>query len=250
MKNKNVLFVFLIIAVVGVGIYFFSQSTPNAKAQGRVVFGITDAAEDMRDVSSILITVDKVEIHNINGWVEVSNEVKQYDLLVLKKSGAVALLTSANIDAGTYDQVRLMVSKVIVIKNGVEIEAKLPSSELKIVGNIIVNTDKTSSVVFDFLADQSLHMTGNGKLIFAPVIKISKYNNVNIELKSNNEIVIKDGEKEDDEDVGMDEKGEFKNNFRLEGKFEIGEDDDIKDDDDDDNDQDDDDNGSEIKTED
>lgn len=239
MKSKNiVILVVLLVVVFGVGAYLLNQKSFTQK--GTVVFGITDAAPDMGDVSSILVTVDKVEMHSaVDGWLTVSSETKNYDLLALKASGAVSLLANANVAVGTYDQVRLMVSKVVVVKNGVETEAKLPSGELKIVGNIVVNADKTSSVVFDFIADKSLHMTGNGKLIFAPVIRVEKQIDANVEVKSNNEVDIKDGKKDDDENVGMNERGEFKSNFELKGNLSIDLDDNIKfegDDEDDDED--------------
>lgn len=251
MKNKNIVIsVILVVIVVAIGAYLLSQKASAQK--GTVVFGITDAAEDMDGVSSIFVTVDKVEMHSTgDNWVTVSSATKEYDLLVLKQSGAVALLASSDVAAGTYDQVRLMISKVVVIKNGVEMEAKLPSGELKIIGNIVVNADKTSSVVFDFIADKSLHITGNGKFIFAPVIRIEKQGDATVELKSNDEIDIKDGEKEDDENVGMDEKGEIKTNFELKGKFSIDLDDNIKFESDDDNDDDgDDQNDNEGKNDD
>jgi len=230
--------VILVVAVILVGAYLLNRpnssekgvtTTYNPLTQGKVVFGVTDATSDMGGVSSVLVTVDKVEMHSAsNGWVTVSNETKQYDLLVLKQSGAVSLLANANVDVGTYDQVRLIVSKVVVVKNGVQQEAKLPSGELKIVGNVVVNADKTSSIVFDFMADKSLHLTGNGKFIFAPVLKIKKQEDVKVELKSNNELNIAGDSREDDQDVGMDEKGDIRDNFELKGNLNIDIEDNIK----------------------
>ncbi len=234
MTNKNIIIVVVLVVVLGIGaIYLYNQQAPsqsyNPKTQGKLVLGVTDATTDINGVSSVLITVNKVEIHSTtNGWVAVSNETKQYDLLALKQSGAVSLLANANVDVGTYDQMRLMVSKVVVIKNGVAQEAKLPSGELKIIGKIVIDADKTSTAVFDFMADKSLHITGNGKFIFAPVVKIKKRHGANVELKSNDELDIKDGTQENDEDVGMDEKGEVKNNFELKGDLNIDENEDIK----------------------
>src|SRR3989344_5492011 len=87
-------------------------------------------------------------------------------------------------------------SVFITVKNRVSEEAKLPSGELKIIASIVVSADKTSTMVFDFIADKSLHMTGSGKIIFAPVVKIQKTNNVSVELTSKNEIKIMGGNKE------------------------------------------------------
>jgi len=240
MKNKNVvLTIVLVVVVVLFGAYLLKRSnslqkgvtsTYNPQTQGKVVFGVTDSASDMGGVSSVLITVNQVEMHNAtNGWITVSNKTNQYDLLVLKQSGVISLLADANVDAGTYDQVRLLISKIIVIKNGVQQEAKLPSGELKIVGNIIVNADKASSIVFDFIADKSLHLTGNGKFIFAPVLKIKKQEDVKVKLNSKNEVEITGGkENNEDEDVGMDENGEIKADFELKGNLNIDSEDNIK----------------------
>lgn len=237
MTNKNIIVLTVIgLVVIIFGIYLFNQPKSlqesentallnNQKTQGKIVFGITDATKDITGVTSVIVTVNKVDIHNaVGGWITVSTVTKEYDLLALKKTGTVSLLVNTNVDAGTYDQVRLMISKVMVTKNGVEQEAKLPSGELKIIGNIVVKGDKTSSIVFDFLADKSLHLTGNGKFIFAPVLKVTKRGDVEVELKSNNELEIKDGDKEDDEDsedIGMDSKGEVKVNFELKGNLNI-----------------------------
>ena len=235
MDNKNISIIIgaLAIIILAIGaVYFYNQpplekgsfitSSYDPKTQGKIIFGVTDAAEEMNGISSIFITLNKIEIHSAaDGWATVSNETKQYDLLVLKQSGAVSLLANANVNVGTYDQVRLMVSKVVIVDNQVEQEAKLPSGELKIMQNIVVNADKTLTVVFDFIADKSLHITGDGKFIFTPVIKVKKTGNANVELKSNNELNITGGEQENDEDFGMDEKGEIRNNFELKGDLEI-----------------------------
>jgi hypothetical protein len=229
--NKNTtLYIVLIIVVVGLGVYFLNKpSAYNPVTQGKVVLGVTDASADMTGVSSVVITVNKVAIHSTSsGWVTISSGVKEYDLLTLKKSGVVSLLAQTNVTAGTYDQIRLNISKVVVVRNNVQTEAKLPSSELKIIGKIVVNADKTSTAVFDFMADKSLHATGDGKFIFAPVIRIEKTSDANVEVKMNDELSITGGNRENDEDVGMDEKGEVREDFELKGNLEIDVNDDIQ----------------------
>lgn len=233
MEKKNIiLIVVLVIAVVAMGAYVVNQSmnpqkdvvtsSYDPKTQGKVVLGITDAAADLNGVSSVFIIINNIQIHSTaSGWATVSNETGQYDLLALKQSGAVSLLANANVNVGTYDQIKLMVEKVTVVKNGVSQEAKLPSGELKMIASIVVSADKTSTMVFDFIADKSLHMTGSGKIIFAPVVKIQKTSSASVELTSKNEIKITGGNKEKDEDVGMDEKGEVKSNFELKGDLDI-----------------------------
>ncbi len=236
MTTKNIIFtVAAVIIVVGAGAYLLTQkmgSGTNApamttsdsgnQAQGKIVFGITDAATDLNGVSSITATVNKAEIHSAaSGWTTISTATNQYDLLALKQSGKIDLLANANVAPGNYDQMRLVISKVVVVKDGVAQEAKLPSGELKINGNITVAADKTVSVVFDVMADKSLHVTGNGKFIFAPVLKVKQQTGVSVEFKANNEISITGGNNEGDENFGMDEKGEVKSNFELQGDLNI-----------------------------
>ncbi len=242
MTNKNIfLTVGAIVIVLIVGALLLSPQTPTSTSQnatstgtsynakGSVVFGVTDAAPSMGTITSVVLTVTQVSVHSTSsGWVTVSNATKQYDLLALRDSGAISLLASTSVAAGTYDQVRLAVSNVTVVRNGVSQSAKLPSGELKIVGNIVVGSNATTAVVFDFLADKSLHITGEGKLIFAPVIKIEKQDDASFELNSNNELRITSGHREDDENVGMDENGEVKSNFELKGTLNIDANDDVK----------------------
>ncbi len=173
-------------------------------------------------VSSVMITVNKIEVHNqAQGWVTVSNETKQYDLLALKQSGATSLLAQANITAGTYDQVRLTVSNVVVTDNGVQKVAKLPSGELKIIGTTIVNTNATSTAVFDFMTDKSLHVTGNGGFVFTPVINMETKSNADVTVDPSNAMHINAGHVDASVNEGMDVNGEMKANFILSGSTKL-----------------------------
>ena len=230
MTNRNIVItIVIVIAVLGVGLYAYYMPSKTANnqsydptVQGKLVLGITDAAAQMGSISSVVVTVSSVDIHNeTEGWINVSDQTKDYDLLVLKQSGMVSLLANTNVTAGTYDQVRLNISKVLVVENGTQKEAKLPSGELKIFGNIIVEADKTSTAVFDFIADESLHVTGDGKIIFMPVIKLQKHTQASVEVTANNEVKITGGNRQNDENFGMNENGEVKSNFKVEGDVNI-----------------------------
>ncbi len=229
MTSKSIIMwvVILGIIVLGVGaIYFYNQQpaspsqnsadTTTAGATGKVIFGIKDAAASMGSVTSVMLTINKVELHNqAQEWVTVSSETKSFDLLMLKASGATALLAQSDVTVGTYDQMRLMVSKVMVTQNGATSEAKLPSGELKIVGMMVVNADKTSTAVVDFIADESLHTTGNGKIIFAPVIHIQTKSDTDATVDANNQVHVSAGHVDNDSDEGMDVDGQMKANFQL-----------------------------------
>ena len=173
---------------------------------GRTVFGITDAAMDMGSVTSVMVTITGISAHNVesDSWVQVSSNLKTFDLLQLKNSNEISLAGDANIQSGMYNQVRLDISKVVVTTNNVEEEAKLPSGVLKINTDLQVEANKTSVVTFDFIADESLHTTGNGKIIMAPVIQITSQKEADVDVSADSKITVKSGTKTHESKVGMD----------------------------------------------
>ena len=229
MSKNNMLIVGAIIVIVG-GLFWYynmggfesympntsatatptpmTSTNPSVEAKGKVEFLITDAAASMQGVSSIMVTVDSMAVRSdTKGWVEVGGEAKTYDLLALKKSSELKLISDATLEAGVYTEMRFHVSKIMVVDSkGASKEAKLPSGELKIKGEFTVNADKTAVVVFDFLADKSLHITGDGKYIFAPVVKVDIKNDVTVEMATNNVVKVAGGSNSASFTVGMDEK--------------------------------------------
>lgn len=195
---------------------------PPPAAQGRAVFTVTDAAADMTGVSSIMLTVDKLEAHDATeGWVTVSTTPKTYDLIKLKATDSAELLADAKLAAGTYDQIRLDISKVELTVNGKTQTAKLPSSSLKLVGNLTVTAGETTTVALDFMADKSLHLTGSGTYILTPVVRLLIKNAAGVKIDSDEKVEVKDGATETDETEGMDEKGEVKAGFELKDDLDI-----------------------------
>jgi hypothetical protein len=202
--------------------YSNTAPTPSAMAKGRVVFVVKDASTDLSGVTSVMLTVDKVEAHSTStGWVTVSSGTKQYDLLQLKKTGAAQLLADIQLSAGTYDQVRLDISKVMVTANGKTQEAKLPSHTLKLVGSLTVTGGQTSLMSFDFILDKSLHLTGNGMYILAPVVHLQSEDNADVEVDADESVKVNAGDIETDEQDGMDESGDMKANFELPEHLDI-----------------------------
>ncbi len=218
--SKNLMIVIAVV-LVGLGLWYFLGSGTSA-ATGRVVFAVKDAAADMKGVTSIMLTVDKVEAHSaIGGWVTASSASKQYDLLQLKQTGAAELLADAKLAVGTYDQIRLNISHVSVVASGKTQDAKLPSNVLRIVGKIVVNADQTAVVTIDFMADKSLHLTGSGQYILAPVVMLESKSGVEVDIDSDEKVTVSGGKVDDNETAGMDEMGEVKANFELDDKVGI-----------------------------
>ncbi len=230
MQNKKGLWMAIaaILIVGGLWLVFSGSGSQYSAAKGRVIFAVKDAASAV-NATSIMVTIDKVEVHSAaQGWVTASTATKQYDLLKLKASGAAELLADVNLTAGTYDQIRLNVSRVDVTADGKTQEAKLPSNSLKIIGKIVVTANATSAVTLDFIADRSLHATGDGKFILSPVVKLESRSNATVSVSGDNHVTVSGGEIDTDETVGMDERGDTKLNFELKGDLEIDNDDTIK----------------------
>ncbi len=193
-----------------------SATVSPGAGQGRYVATVTDAAADMGSVTSVQMTIDNVQAHSATqGWVTLSSQSRTVDLMQLKTSGNQALVADTQVAAGTYDQIRMQVSRVSVTDAQGTHEAKLPSGELKIVATTVVNANSTSIAKFDFIADQSLHITGNGRYIMAPVIKIETRSDANVNVASQNDVTVEGGSVDTNAQVGMDISGNVGAGVRI-----------------------------------
>lgn len=200
-----------------------SPSGTEAGLRGQAVFSVTDAAMSIRNVNEVMLTVDKVEVQGAAlGWVAVSNDTKRYNLLALNASGKAQVLANASLAAGKYQQVRLHVSDAAVSeKSGAVKHAKLPSGELKIVGGFTVATDTSASITFDFMADKSLHLTGQGQYIFAPVVKTEMRSDAQVVVAADGSVSVNGGNVEARTNAGMDIDGTVKANFVLDANSNL-----------------------------
>lgn len=173
--------------------------------EGLVVMTITDDAIDLVGVSGIRVTVDSIQIYSAEeGWVTVMGDEETYDLLAIRDRQR--LLAQANVDADTYTQIRLDLSSVIVEDETGAHDAILPSEKYTITADLIVLEGSTSIAVFDFLADQSLHVTEEGEYVFAPVVAVQTCTNTEVAINEN-VVVATCGELVTDVTYGMDLQG-------------------------------------------
>ncbi len=232
--NKLVIIAVVVVLVAVGGFIMLKQTGPQEAVKtgpGRVVVSVTDAALDMSNISEVTMTVNKVELHSeVMGWVTVSTTPKTYSLLDLKARGESALAGQASVSAGTYNQIRATISNIkVTTKAGAVSTAKLPSGELKLNGDIVVNSGETTSVNLDFLASASLHLTGNGLYVFAPVVHLEVRSDAQVDVNAdekddkdtNEEVEVEDGAVEDEVDAGMDVNGEVKEDFELKDELEV-----------------------------
>jgi hypothetical protein len=114
-----------------------------------------------------------------SGWVTLKlSGPTTFDLLALKamaaNGGLTQLLGGIDLPAGTYTQIRLEVQSIsVALGNGPSQPATVPSGKIKFVQPFKIVAGQTTGLVFDFDAAQSVNITGNDKVMFKPVIKLS-----------------------------------------------------------------------------
>lgn len=199
----------LLVAVAGcVQAPVFQQPVTGAE-EGRLVLGITDKVLGLESVTSVRLTVSSVAVHRVDtgAWVTLSSQTRTYDLIELNQQSAVKLLADATLEKGTYNQIRLSISSVEVTANGTAQAAVLPSSELKIPIEIVVEENDTSTVVLDFQLDRSLHTTGEGRVVMAPVIALRSSADVDVSVDATGSLRISGGRTVTEATVGTDVDG-------------------------------------------
>jgi len=219
METKWIVGIFAVVAVVivslvalgGISLFTFSVGSPThtyTSNSGRAVFTVADAAADMGAVTSVKVTVDRLEVQSAaRGWETISSSPYTYDLLQLRASGSQALMVDTKLEAGSYGQVRMHISKVMVSDSTGDHEATLPSGDLKIAGGFEVQQNSTTVVTFDFLADKSLHVAGNGRYILAPVVRMQGREDAEVDVSARADVKVMGGRVRTDTEVGMDAAG-------------------------------------------
>ena len=128
-------------------------------------------------------------------------------MLKLQAENKNELFADVQLKEDNYNQIRLEISKVVVTDANGTHEAKMPSGELKLNGELVVKANSTSAAKFDFIVNESLHTTGNGKYIMAPVIQLETREDADVQVESNNRVEIKGGKIKTNAKIGMDAEG-------------------------------------------
>ena len=95
-----------------------------------------------------------------------------FDLLKVK--GIEEFFGEAEVEAGKYTQMRLIVDKAeVALGDNEPQEAEVPSQKLKFVRPFDVVPGEVTTILIDFDADKSVTVTGAGKIIVKPVVKLA-----------------------------------------------------------------------------
>lgn len=158
--------------------------------KGRINVHLTDSPYPIDLIKSAFVTIDKVEIRqrlesdqgeNEDSFIVISEANIEIDLLKLT-NGITEQIASVDLEAGTYNQIRLhVVDATIVLTDGTEFDLKVPSGEssglkIKFDPEIQITEGQTSDVLLDFDVSRSFVVKGNiGSKIngfnFKPVVR-------------------------------------------------------------------------------
>lgn len=174
--------------------------------KGTVVLKLTDAPFPVSLVDQALVTIDKIEIRSsatvttADGTAEnealftvlYEGEGKVFDLLDLR-NGVTAELLSMDLEAGSYDLIRMHVAKSeVVLKDGTNFNLKIPSGassglKIRITPELVIESGVESEVLLDFDVSKSFVVQGNlhsphglKGFLFKPVLRAmcQKYSGV------------------------------------------------------------------------
>ncbi len=143
-------------------------STQSAE-MGTLTVYVTDPPPP--DMEEILVNIKSLEVHKAGGaWMTIDEEPQEFDLKVIE--GVQEYLASQDLETGKYTQIRFDVVSVRVKVDGVYHDAKVPSDKIKLVGTFEVVANEDTEITIDFNGQKSVLVTGNGKYIFKPVVKL------------------------------------------------------------------------------
>jgi len=163
---------------------------------GTVSVALTDSS--CGSYAAIYVTIDEVQVNKNNssengnsGWRNVATPMKTYNLLKLI-NGVTEVLGDNELEAGPYNQIRLIIGKTpesenninglphpsanyVLFDDGSDEPLKIPSgynTGIKLVHNFEVEENSFVELLLDFEACKSVVETGSGKYILKPVIKV------------------------------------------------------------------------------
>ena len=157
------------------------SGTSSGSGTGRVSVLLTDGPTDQFD--QIKVTVTSVQLLGEAAPVTISDRTETVDLLHLAGVSDLFSITDG-VPAGSYDKIRLHVSRVELIKHDQsgnitqDVDAKLPANgkiDLNPRRSFRVSAGSTLVVQLDVDAGKSIHVveTGSGKYIFRPVVFVT-----------------------------------------------------------------------------
>ncbi|PAU95093.1 hypothetical protein CK503_02520 [Aliifodinibius salipaludis] len=169
--------------LIGLSILFVGCGTDSDTGSGTMTVEMADAPIDSADAVNVFI--ESVEVNregSSDGWVTLNEPQQEYDLLELT-NGATTIIGSSELEAGTYQQIRLILSQDghSVEVDGRSYDMKVPSGPetgIKLNINAEIQEDIEYVLLLDFDASRSVVKAGQNnpavQYLLKPVISATE----------------------------------------------------------------------------
>ncbi len=169
---------YLLTSIFAAAFFIVGCSTSPNTGTGTLEVRMVDAPID--NATEVNVVVNSVQVNNAEtdtGWVTITEPNQSYNLLSLT-NGAYAVLGEAELEPGTYEQIRLVLASEghnIVFEDGTSEGLFVPSGAqtgVKLNVNAEIEAGFTYTLILDFNASKSVVKAGNsGKYLLKPVIR-------------------------------------------------------------------------------
>lgn len=173
MKKLFMLFIGLMTAFIMSGC-----SSNDSDATGSLKVSLTDAPA-AANFEKVEITVSTLEISKETDgtnatWITLNENVGTIDLLTLN-NGRLQELGMKDLEAGTYNQIRFIVTEARVTVAGVDTVMHMASNSVKLTTPFTITEGITTELVIDFDAAHSITLTQGGTgYTMTPVTRLAQ----------------------------------------------------------------------------
>lgn len=134
------------------------------------------------DVTKIVVTLTGLEVHQTSagqdsGWVTLTTPSGSFDLMAIES--VENLISSTEITAGSYNQIRFYVNTAKVTTGSGTYDAEIPSDKINVAVQFEVVSGDVTEVVLAWDPDASLNKTGSNPPVYKlqPVIHVKRVKN-------------------------------------------------------------------------
>lgn len=123
------------------------------------------------DVDHIWLTVANLEVHEQGGpWTIIDTNPRMFDLKLIE--GTEQVLTSQTLFTGKYTQVRFDVTAVAIQSGPLKFDIAPPKDKIRLSETFDIVAEKTTTVIIDFNASESIYFNNEGEFAYRPVIHL------------------------------------------------------------------------------
>ena len=179
---------FFVVALLGA--VLVGCDSANEDSVATVSIRLTDMPFPFDDADSANVVIERVELigsEDSTSSIVMSDSLKPFNLLDLQ-NGVTADLANLDIPAGSYSQLRIVVSEdaSVIMKDSTSFDLKIPSGSqtgIKVnLSNFDLQEADSAVVTVDFNVEESFVVRGNPStvkditgFIFKPVLKVESY---------------------------------------------------------------------------